>query len=311
MLRATRHLKYLHLKFLWHYIHHSEQFSQLAEVIKEKAQPQLVRAFQILDEHKKSVPVLPDNHFERIYLAYLVIDEILKPNHPLHIMSVIGRDYSPQKQGTHEEFFSVFNDLFLEPLILFLTHQANKNFLVLGLLKKYKHRSEWFNRDELLKFAKDNKSTVEDTLKSDLYRFLFDNGLDLFIEPQSPAGNIDLIASQKNSPNKTLAEGKIFDGDKRSKSYIIKGVWQLLTHVKENNESKGYLVIYNISSKVLTFNMKQPSSPFSFCSVDNKTIYLIVIDIFNYDKTASTRGKQELVEINESDITSYKPVEKN
>ena len=29
LLRATRHLKYLHLKFLWHYIHHSEQFSQL------------------------------------------------------------------------------------------------------------------------------------------------------------------------------------------------------------------------------------------------------------------------------------------
>jgi hypothetical protein len=299
LLKTNYQFKFLQLRFIWNFIHDRDSFRPLCDLLKTKGQRYELDAYGIVDLNK--IIILPDKHDERIYLSYFIIEKILKPktNPSIKSMSLIGRNYAENKEGDESIFFELFNDLFLEPFIYFLLNHTNKHFWVLGLLKKYKHRTEWFNRELLYKIATDETQKAEHNLKSNLYKYLFDNGLDFYIEPNSPSGEIDFIGSQKNSTNKLLAEGKVFNGIKAN---IVKGIWQIHTYIKENNEKDGYLIIYSICPKIISFNFNNDSDSFPYCILDNKRIYFVVIDIYSHGKTAAIRGQQDLIEINNNDL---------
>jgi hypothetical protein len=293
ILKTSIEFKYLQLKFLWDFIHNCDSFRYLCDSIKSSVHPGEVRHYNIVDHHQR-IP-LPENHFERVKLLYVILEQIVSPNHDINTMSQIARNYASIKQGSETIFFELFNDLFLEPFVFYLINQTNRKVVIIDLIKKYKHRSEWFNKDTLNEIAKTDTQKTEHYLKRDLYRFLFDHGLNLSIEPTSPSGEIDFIAAQKNSTNKLLAEGKVYDGVKRNKKYIQDGIWQLLTYLKDHNENEGYLIIYSISSsKTLSFDFKNEIGANWNCILQNKRIFIFVIDINIYDKSAQKRGQVEI-----------------
>ena len=300
-LRTNYTYKRLQLQFLWKFLHGSELFSPLCGVIKQKALPRFDQNRYWIVWDQKANP-LPDSPEERIQLSYAIIEDIVINNHDSTIMYRIGKQYLGKQPGTETDYFNLFNDLFLEPFILFLNHHAIKNILILELLKKYKHKTEWFTGEKLFEMVQNNSRKAEQLLTSDLYSYLFDKGLNFHIEPKAPSGRLDFVGSQQNSPNKILIEGKLFDADGRSKSYLVQGFHQLLTYTKTFNEDKSYLVIYNISPKHLTINIQGDSSGFSCFLADNRRVYLIVIDIFIHQEPASTRPKADIVEINEADL---------
>lgn len=77
--------------------------------------------------------------------------------------------------------------------------------------------------------------------------------------PSSPFGEIDLMAIENNIMSKALIEAKIFDGEKRSNSYIIKGFHQVYIYLKEYNENKDYLRLHKIFGVHIRINYYKPS----------------------------------------------------
>ena len=170
------------------------------------------------------------------------------------------------------------------------------------MLRRYKHKCEWFQRDFLFKLWSDNTVRGEKLLALHLYEYLYDQGLDFTIEPSSVSGEVDLIAAQK-SDDPLIADTKIFNpGSKKGKEYIVKGFNQIYLYTVDYDEPFGYLIIYKISDVDLRFTLANQEQSTPFVVHNNKTVFIVIIDIYPHETSASKRGPLNPVEITEADL---------
>ena len=173
---------------------------------------------------------------------------------------------------------------------------------ILYFLRKYKHRCEWFQRDRLRGLASDQTGKAESSLAFDLYEYLHDQGIDFSIEPKSASGRPDLITEQVGD-NKVVADAKVFWPERsKDRSYLVKGFNQVYTYLRDYNEPFGYLVIYKMCEDDLKFMVLPTTSVFPSLSHNNKTIFFVVVDICEYDSTASKRGQLKVQAITTEEL---------
>ncbi len=231
-------------------------------------------------------------------------------------------DYRNNQPELDKKYLDTFRERYLEKFSLYIEEQIEvteskftEQGKILNLLLRYKHRSEWFFQSELWNIY--NTETTNHTRKAEkmlalnLYSYLYDQGIDFFIEPSSNRGAIDLISLQTNPDECLLADVKIFDGGGRGKSYLCKGFNQIHTYTKQFNKPFGYLVIFNVTDKDLSFESLTDSYGLHYISHGNKTISLITIDIYAHTKPVSQRDSMETVEIKRDDFIHYLEDEEN
>lgn len=187
---------------------------------------------------------------------------------------------------------NAFRENYLEPFYEFLDEALDNQAAVLSLLLKYKKKVEWFERKQVSELA----TRGERVLAEHLYAYLFDQGLDFHIEPQSASGEADLVASE------LVLDAKVFDGDRRSVTYVKHGINQLLTYTRDFHQTVGYLVIYRTCPADLHFSFERADSLVPFVSIAGKTLYLMVIDICDYGVSASKRGTLKAYQLEEQDL---------
>ena len=205
-----------------------------------------------------------------------------------------------------EESLEAIREIFLEPFYEYVDEQLDDQRAMLNVLLRYKHRSEWFYRDHLMKLASDESRKAEKLLALDLYSYLYDQGIDFSIEPSSISGEVDLIGAQ-GSEDPLVADTKIFDGDGRGKTYIRKAFNQIYTYTQQHNEPFGYLIIFKITDKDLRFLLSTQSGNIPVVTHNHKTIFLITVDIYPHPKPVSQRDPLKAIEITEEEL--IKPVE--
>ncbi len=167
---------------------------------------------------------------------------------------------------------------------------------------KYKHKSEWFRKDELYNLWTENTQKGEKLLALNFYEYLHDNGIEFYIEPSSTSGEADLVSAQSTG-DRLIADAKIFNPEKnKGKSYIIDGFRQIYDYTLDFNQPSGYLVIFKTSEEELKFTFANYSQQTPFVQHNSKTIFFIVIDIHQYSESASKRGKLKSVEITENEL---------
>ena len=195
------------------------------------------------------------------------------------------------------DYLETFRLEYVEPLFDYIDEQIDDKWTTLALLKKYKHRCEWFRRTELFNKFKDDTGQGERILARDLYEYLHDQGLQLHIEPQSASGRIDLISVQSGK-DRLVADAKLFNPERgQDLGYIAKGFRQIYDYTKDFNQPFGYLVIFKTCEQDLAIPTQHQESAFPFITHNNKTIFLVVIDIFDSPESASRRGKLQAYEI--------------
>jgi len=203
----------------------------------------------------------------------------------------IGHTLSRQRE--HAANLDGFRDAFLEPFYEHLDEALDQQAAVLSLLLKYKRKVEWFERKQVAELA----GSGERTLAEHLYAYLFDQGLNFHIEPQSASGEADLVAPE------LVLDAKVFDGERRSVSYVKSGVNQLLTYTRDFHQTTGYLVVYKTCPDDLQFSFERTDSLVPFITLSGKTLFLLVVDICEYEKSASKRGTNKTYRIAEGDLS--------
>jgi len=204
----------------------------------------------------------------------------------------------------------VFNSSLIEPLIAYIDEHLNDSRAILSLLRRYKHRCEWFQREDLFDSQESKPEKAEKNLTLDLYEYLYEQGLEFQIEPDAIIGKPDLIAAQ-NTKDPLVADAKIFDGDKRHKSYLAKGFGQIYRYTEQYNEPFGYLIIFKICQNDLSFSLTNQTQYTPYIIHNNKTIFLITIDIYPHKEPASKRGKLKTYDITEKYLVEYLESEEN
>lgn len=192
----------------------------------------------------------------------------------------IGRALA--QASKHDEALDAFREHFLEPFYEMLDEALDQQTAVLSLLLKYKRKVEWFEREQLVAIA----AKGERALAQHLYAYLFDQGMEFHIEPQSVSGEADLVAKD------LVLDAKVFDGDASSRGTrnIKHGVNQVLTYTRDFNQAVGYLVVFRTCPEDLQFGFSNERALVPFVNFGGKTLYLLVIDICDYGTSASKRG---------------------
>ncbi len=188
----------------------------------------------------------------------------------------IGRNFASELDESLDEF----REMLLEPFYEYLDEALDSQMAVLSLLVKYKRKVEWFEREALAELAKGD----ERALAKHLYAYLFEQGLEFHIEPQSASGEADLVAPE------LVLDAKVFDAARRNLTYITHGVNQLYAYASDFNQTVGYLVVYKTCSEALHFSVRSADDLVPHVNAAGKTLYLLVIDICQYDTSASKRG---------------------
>lgn len=144
-----------------------------------------------------------------------------------------------------------FTEDVLRPLFDFLSERVGAESSVLHTLERYRTRIEWFDREELYTRFTANLSTGEEVYNLDLQRFLFLEGDHItHAKPRSASGEADLVG-ELDGRDPLVCDGKIFDGSGRGKGYLAKGLHQIVKYAHDYGQHTAYLVIYNITDKLL------------------------------------------------------------
>lgn len=284
------------LKQFWGFLKSYPIFLGIFEDLERRCPSVEAEAEKIIN---KSQALLFDNELENAAASYFVVKNCVESDDQ-NVENNVGFTYG--RQGELNDNLEYFKSLFLEPLYEYLDEQVDDQRAILALLRRYKHKCEWFQRNHLFELWESNTKRGEKLLSFHLYEYLHDQGLNFVIEPSSASGEVDLIAAQK-SDEPLIAEAKIFNPDRgKSREYIVKGFNQIYLYTRDYNEAFGYLIIYNTSKNDLRFVLpnQEQSTPFVFHN--NKTIFIVTINIFPYETSASERGPLRTVEITEQDL---------
>jgi hypothetical protein len=240
------------------------------------------------------------DEFRHAAFSYFLIRECYRTTDPTIEIKIIDIyiKHATDQHDKKDRFFSIF----LEPLYIYLDEALDDERAMLVLLKRYKHKCEWFVREQLFSLWEKQTEKGEKVLAKHLYEYLFDQGIDFHIEPASASGEIDLLGDQVGD-DRLVADAKIFNPDKgRGKAYLAKGFNQIYKYLLDYNESMGYLVVFNTSEKDLAFALSTQQSSAPYLRLNHKTIYFIVINISPRIASASKAGRVDSVQITDEDL---------
>jgi hypothetical protein len=239
------------------------------------------------------------NEVESAAMGYSILKGMDADSEQINPLS-IGSNYGAR--GDYSEHLDMFRAIFLEPFYEYIDEHIDDQQAILYFLRRYKHRSEWFHANRLRKAVEDDTQRGEKSLTYDLYEYLHDQGIDLHIEPQSASGIADLVAEQVGN-DRVIADTKVFWPEKsKGKTYILSGFHQAYTYACDFNEPCAYLVIYKMCKESLNFLVPASEATFPSLSLNNKTIFFVVVDICDHGASASKRGPLKSVDINEKEL---------
>lgn len=198
-----------------------------------------------------------------------------------------------------------FRDRYVDPFYEYVDEHIEERNLVLAELIRFKHLAEWFRRDELWSRWKAQTRSGERALAFAVYEFLYEQGVEFQIEPSSASGEVDMVSVQQ-SLNPLVADVKIYEPESsRGSAYIRRGFYQVYRYLHDFNQPIGYLVVFKGSEKLLVFSgATSNAEQVPFLTINDKTIFLIQIDIFPHQESASKRSVAEQDVISETDVAA-------
>jgi hypothetical protein len=193
--------------------------------------------------------------------------------------------------GSLDATLQDFRQAYLEPFYEFVDEQLQDSNLILAQLIRFKHLAEWFRRKELWDVFTQESHAGERRLAFKVYEYLCEQGITFSIEPTSASGEADMIGIQ-DGKNPLVADVKIFDPlGSRGTGYIRKGFHQVYRYLQDFNKPVGYLVVFKVAEKNLRVEGAEGEIP--RIQVGNKTIFMVEVDIFPHQESASRRGVSE------------------
>jgi hypothetical protein len=190
----------------------------------------------------------------------------------------------------------------VEPLIEYLQERIGEASDVLYLLERYVRRVEWFERDRLWSAYEADTAHGEAIYDGDLRRFLFEQGIDYpFSQPRSPSGESDVVAGlEEDDP--LVCEVKLYDAASYTQAYLARGVQQATNYAHDYGKTSAYLVIFNLSRKLLKLPSDGGSSEWpARLDVGDVTVFLVQVRALP-QPPASTRGAAEVVTVAKEDL---------
>ncbi len=289
------------LRQFWHFLNGNPFYQGILDDLRARNPDAVPSAEKIANGSEAFGPQTEEQHAAlALALVQACVDsKDVTGNGPIFDLSYrLGRVDGGAVGGYVEQF----HELLTEPLYEYLDEYLDDRRAVLGFLIRYKHRCEWFHGDRLHDLWTNDLRRGEKRLTADMYEYLYEQGLEFTIEPWSVSGEADLVSTQVGE-NRLVADAKIFDPEKgKSTAYIATGFNQVYTYTQDYNESVGYLIVFQTGDSALQLSLPDTVSSVPFVVHNNKTIFILIIDIRPGLESASRRGKLTAVPMSQADF---------
>jgi hypothetical protein len=251
---------------------------------------------------------VPDTVLDHAAQSLAVLDRIAQArsrNSELEdLIRVMASEITGVVSGP-DDSLEVVRDVALDGLYEWIDEHIDSCNAILGLLIKYKQRSEWFGRERLRLLAEHGG---ERSLAIDLQQYVFDQGVEFTIEPSSSSGEADLVLRDTDSSHvildaKYIPLGAVPSEFKRKLSHAFH---QVARYCHDFNEPSGYVVVFlgDLKSPLLPLSVQDG---FPFLEVKGKNVYYIPVAIADAP-SASKSGRAEEVVVSLAElITTYAP----
>ncbi len=288
---------------LWNHLISKEPYASLLKSVASHPQSEEM-ADRILSGHACNAPTYEQD----AAVAYWVMKKTPRQK---ELLDLRGFQNAYAKRSDGNLLADKYKEIIVYPLLKYVDSQLAVKGNVLASLVRYKHKCEWFRREDLHEIYATEKgrasqigknSRAENHLSKHLYEFLFDQGLQFSIEPQSVSGEADFVnCLDKKDP--LVADVKIFDPlAGKNKAYVISGFHQVYQYTLDYNVPSGYMVIFKTCEEGLAITSGKQEQSSQFVTWNGKTIFFVIIDLHAHSKSASQRGKLKSFLITEDEF---------
>lgn len=245
---------------------------------------------------------------EHAALSYAVLDRIATARSRDVSEPDLVREMAIAVTGrgtSYDDALDIVRDVAVDGLYEWIDEKIDSRNVMMGLLIKYKQRSEWFRRQRLREIAKhglEKQIGGERALAIDLQEYIFDQGVEFTIEPTSASGEPDLILRDTDGSHVIVDPKYIPSGAAPSefKRRLASGFHQVARYCDDYNEPAGYLVVYIEDTKTPRLDLDIVDG-FAFISINGKQVYYVPVHIADAP-SASRAGTAEVVVIERSEL---------
>lgn len=196
-------------------------------------------------------------------------------------------------------YVATFVRVLVTPILDYLDFALSRDDLVHELMTRYKQRSEWFHSRRLIEIAQATNRAVEESLKRDFYGYLFDEGVEFTVAPESPGSlsEVDVLTARFPDNSRLLCEGKVFDGQHRRAADITSGIRQAAEYAYHWSEPRTYVLVYNIAAEIrLNFPGVQRLGELWAGESKGRSIFVASLDL-NVSVPATEAGSIRTIDI--------------
>jgi hypothetical protein len=165
-------------------------------------------------------------------------DESQRAKICLHLFSQKNPQAIRVSMGNFNEMATAFVEMVVDPLVNYLEDQIEEGNAILGVLERYKRRSEWFHQRDLYERYSADTAHGEEVLDAHLRECLVDQGISYpFSQPRSPSGQADVVAL---GDDPLALEIKLFPPDAgKDRVYIKQGFSQAYRYAADYGFPRG------------------------------------------------------------------------
>jgi hypothetical protein len=279
------------------YVNFFLQFLRSDPVVRSVALP----LFAIAEQKFSKPNELVDDHQRRLNLPHDPVDcaafhlrclEVLAdPDENTHIphFSMVFGNGSNHYQDMYDDFWAQT----IVPLCSYIDERIDDSDLLLYLLARFQRECVWFESAALAAMVENADSRKhEETLDQHLRSWLFNQGIDYpFSTPRSPSGRADIVVWQGEEP--LAIEVKVYDGVNRDLGHVSQGLWQAHRYASDYGKPFGYLVVFNVSDHLLSFEGGVAAEGPACIPVAGANVYAITIDLKEGRRSASKEKPME------------------
>jgi hypothetical protein len=194
--------------------------------------------------------------------------------------------------STENRFADMYRDfveIFVDPLVNFLHDRLEEGGSVLGVLERYKRRTEWFHQRELHDRYTADSTRGEAALDAHLREYLVDQGISYpFSQPRSPSGEADVVANLGGDEPLALEVKLFLPSAGKDNAYIRQGFAQAVRYASDFMLPAGYLVVFNLTKELLGFEGEGDSRWPPTVRVGDTSVFLIAVQV-NPDRPTASR----------------------
>lgn len=199
--------------------------------------------------------------------------------------------------GKHDEALELIRDVAVVGLYEYLDEQIDARNALYSVLLKYRTRCEWFRRERLREVAKGLEGKKgERALAVDLQEYIFNQGVEFSIEPQSASGEVDLLLRDVDG-RFLVIDAKYVAADappSEVKRKIAEGLHQVSRYCSDFGQPNGFLVVFLATSLMPRLPLDE-SDGLRYLRIKGANVFVVLVSIDDAPSASKSGKAQELL----------------